>query len=563
MSGYIESTDRDQLFFPESLNGYITAENPVRLFDAFADSLDMGECGIKRAVPAAEGARGYDPRDMVKLFFYGYFNGLRSGRKLEKECERNVEVMWLIKKLTPDFRTICDFRKENAEGLKKIFKMFVRFCDNVGLYGKEYVSIDGSKFKAVNNKDRNFTLNKLDDRLEWIDNQIQGYLEELERNDGEEKDAREFSAEEIKERLEELKKRKGRYEGYGKRMEETGETQLSLTDPEARLMKFKEGMEVGYNVQTAVDGRNHLIAAFEVTDKGTDHGLLEEVAGAVKEAFNLKTIEAVADKGYQDTEDMRNCLEQGIIPNVIPNEGKDGFDLETEYEGKEISEAERNSVEAKDIQACLRAGVVPEAYKGIITEIKIEELRKTENPAKTSVCPYENEEEMKHRAAEGYFIRDREHNKVYCPGGKTLRLKSVKKNGASRYCNKLACKWCGNKCTKAKWKEVDFSGNEWEVVCKALGGKKPKQSSPAKRHRTVKKAVRFHFKVDRIKLDTRKCLSEHPFGTVKRSLSHSYLLLKGKIKTTGELSLCFMAYNMKRAINILGMSRLMSEFGCG
>jgi transposase len=184
MGSYIIGADRQQkILFPESVEEYIEAENPVRLFDGFVEALDMSGCGFNRALPAREGRPGYDPRDMLKLYIYGYFNKIRSSRKLEKEAGRNVELMWLVGKLVPDFRSIADFRKDNKKALKEVFREFNRFCDGLGLYTKEYISIDGSKFKALNAKDRNFTLSKLDDRLKRLDEHIEEYMGQLDSSD--------------------------------------------------------------------------------------------------------------------------------------------------------------------------------------------------------------------------------------------------------------------------------------------------------------------------------------------------------------------------------------------
>jgi transposase len=484
---------------------------------------------------------------------------------LEKETERNVELMWLIRKLRPDFRSIADFRKDNKEALKEVFQAFNRFCDSLGLYTKEYLSIDGSKFKAVNAKDRNFTLNKLDDRLKRLDEHIEEYMAQLDRRDEVETgDERQFSAQEIKEKLKALEERKNRYEGYREELERNGEKQVSLTDRESRLMKFSEGFNVGYNVQSVVDAGSHLIADFQVTNQGTDHGLLEQVAGEVKAAFGVQTLETVADKGYQDKEDMMGCLERGIIPHVHPRRGEDGFDLETVYEERQISEEQRTSREEEKIKECLRAGVIPEAYETVITRIDIVEKRSYpkagEEQAKEAAAAGDSPEGEQEKAREGFFVRNVERDLVYCPGGEILRLKSNKRSGAARYCNKLACKECQDKCTDSKFKEVDFLPGDTMVSCAAYGQsgewKQRQNRHGGPRGSAKTKVVRLHFKVDRRKLDTRKCLSEHPFGTIKRTLDSAYLLLKGIKKVTGELSLSFMAYNMRRAINMAGVGKM-------
>lgn len=566
---YKVGIERQQtILFPERVEDYIGPENPVRIFDAFVNGLDMFQCGFNRAAPSAEGRPPYDPRDLLKLYIYGYCNAVRSSRRLEKEAKRNLELMWLLNKLTPDFRTIADFRKDNRKALKEVFREFNRLCDTLHLYTKDYIAIDGSKFKAVNAKDRNFTQNKLDDRLKRIDCHITEYLLMLDTEDKEEGDPRQFSPKEIEEKVKGLRERKELYESYQQEMEKTGKKQLSLTDRESKLMKVADGgFNVCYNVQTAVDAGSHLVADFVVTDHPADSGLLETVATGMKEAFSLPIIETVADKGYPDKTDMMNCLEAGIIPHVFPAKGSDGFELETEYEEREIDEAQRNSIEVGDIKECLRAGVIPAVYSEVITKAEVVEKKlyarddTAEREAAVQGDAQTPEEDGQvEKALEGYFIRDLTKDVVYCPGGALLRAKSAKKNGEVRYCNKLACTNCKRRCTKSKYKEVDFKSGDTQIACAAYGqdGKeKAVKNRTGVKLRKTKKVVRLHFKVDRKKLDNRKCLSEHPFGTVKRALDSGYLLLKGTEKVTGELSLTFMAYNFKRAVSLLGAGRLL------
>lgn len=560
---YISGADRHQMvLFPESLDEYIGEDNPVRVFDAFVNSLNMEQCGFARSIPAVEGRPGYDPRDLLKLYIYGYFNKIRSSRSLAREARRNVELMWLLNKLAPDFRTISDFRKDNKKALKNVFKQFNRLCDKLKLYSKEYISIDGSKFKAVNAKDRNFTLNKLDDRLKRLDNQIDEYMMLMEKADAEEQDERTFTKEEIDKKMKCLRERKETYEGYRDELETTGEKQKSLTDPEAKLMKMQEGYGVAYNIQTAVDAQSHLIAGFEVTDHPTDHGLIEEVAAEVKYDFGLEHIEVAADKGYRDGKDLMNCLESGIIPNVFPTDGRVDIDLETEYEDIEISGEKKASRNAEDIRECLHAGIIPDIYKNIVTDIEVatktihEKVEAAEDETASMT-----EEEMIAKAEGGYFVRDLEKKRVYCPEGNILRQKSEKKDGSIRYCNKLACKNCFNKCTESKFKEAEFKPGKVMIECHGSGGKKDNNKSDKIKKtpgtKIIKKVVRLKFKPDRKKLDNRKCLSEHPFGTIKRTLDGSYLLLKGKEKVTGEIALSCMVYNMKVAINSTGVKKIL------
>jgi transposase len=582
--GYIKYLDRkDTFLFPERLDDYVSLENVVRLMDAFIDSLSLGELGFIRAVPAMDGRPGYDPKDLLKLYVYGYFYRIRSSRRLEKEVQRNIELIWMLGKIKPDFRTISDFRKDNRKSLKKVFKEFNSYCDNLGLYSKEYISIDGSKFRAVNSKDNNFTQSKLDDRLKRLDSQIEDYLTLLDSNDTDDSgknDERKFTAKELNDKIAALKERKEKYECIQNQLEASGTSQISLTDHESKLMKANNGgFDVSFNVQTAIDAGSHMIAGFEVTDHPSDHGLLKQVSQTVKDDFALKTIEATADKGYQDKTDMMNCLESGIIPNVIPPRGKDGFDLETVYEEKEISDEQKASVEENDLKETLRAGIIPDIYKDVITSIEVSEKTISIKENVQGEQRKLTDDEMKEEAATGKFVRNIEKNFVYCPCGQILRQKSEKGNGTIRYWNKLACTNCKNKCTESKFKTVDFSTgaidivcNKWEpknseqgvVACTSSAETDKETSNEDKKKCITKKetvkVVRLHLKVDQVKCANRKCLSEHPFGTIKRTLDSSYLLLKGKEKVTGELSLSFLAYNIKRAVNMLGVRKLMEAF---
>lgn len=304
-----------KVLFPDCIDEYVGEDAPVRFFNAFVDGLDMVSLGFERSVPNEMGCPAYDPRDLLKIYIYGYFYQVRSSRRLARECHCNIEVMWLVCKLTPDFRTISDFRKDNKKAITKVFKEFNKFCCGLKLFSKSYISIDGSKFKAVNAKDRNFTLNKLDDRIKRLDEHIALYMEELDACDNE--DSRKLSKDELQHKLETCEERKALYEGYRDKLETSGESQISLTDPDARLMKQNEGFGVCYNTQVAVDAESHLIAGFNVTNSPTDHGQLTEMASEVKGDYGSEILEATADKGYESPEDHAEALASGIVPNVM------------------------------------------------------------------------------------------------------------------------------------------------------------------------------------------------------------------------------------------------------
>jgi transposase len=562
---YKKGEDRRQrTLFPDCIDDYVGQDAPVRLIDAFIEHLDMEKLGFQRFVPADTGAPGYDPRDLMKLYVYGYYYEVRSSRKLARQCMINIEVMWLLSKLTPDFRTIADFRKDNKEAIEKTFKEFNRFCYSEDLFSKAFVSIDGSKFKAVNAKDRNFTLNKLDDRIARLDQNIDRYMEELDAYDAEE--GRKLSREELEHKLEVCKERKELYEGYRRQLEQSGEKQISLTDPDAKLMKANEGFCVGYNPQVAVDAESHMIAGFQMTNNPTDHGQITNVAGDVKKEYGVDILETTADKGYECPEDHANALASGIVPNVIQRDGSNTENVCYDYHEADITDEQKASVKPEDLKTCLEAGFIPDLYNGILTDAKICEVKSYEADIADSEVLAMSDEEMRAKAAEGFFIRDAERNLVYCPEGQLLRQKSIKRNGMIRYCNKLACQRCKNKCTTSDHKEVDFSKDKLIITAK---GYKPQDSSDddqdnprfskyRKRKSVIKKVVKYVLHLDENKMKQRMCLSEHPFGTLKRSLGQYYFLLKGFAKVTAEMAMFCLSYNMRRAINMKGVPALVA-----
>lgn len=546
------------LLFPEAIDDYVAGDSPVRLIDAFVESLNLEKLGFARVSPNDMGRSPYDPKDLLKILIYGYFYGARSSRRMERECKVNVEVMWLTGKLTPDHNTISEFRKNNVKCLKPMFKEFNKYCLKLNMFSLDYVSIDGSKFRAVNSKDRNFTLNKLDDRLKRLDEHIDEYLAALE--DADENDGRKLSRQELEDKLSKLQERKTRYEGYLRRLEESGDSQVSLTDPDAKLMKENNGFGVGYNVQTAVDAESHLIAGFQMTNHPTDHGMITSVASEVKQDLGLDSMEATADKGYQDPDDMASALEKGIVPNVIQNSGSSVVDIKYVYETAEVTDEQINSKEEEDIRTCLHAGVVPTCLAAVLSDARIEEVISIHREAVDSDILKMGPAEMIAKAREGFFVRDAERNLVYCPQGEILRQKSLKKNGNIRYCNKLACHRCKAKCTTAKFKEADFPK---DCLIKKVGGWNKDdtnddgtpQSKVVTKKRTV---VKYKLHLDEKKMDNRKCLSEHPFGTIKRTIGENFFLLRKMFKTEGEMALFCLAYNMRRAINIKSLNDLMA-----
>ena len=560
---YVKTCDRNQMMFC-SMDSFVDPESTARLIDAFVNSLDLQKYGVKEA--ATEGRPTYDPKGLLKLYIYGCRNEIRSSRKLQRACEVNIEVIWLMGGAKPDFRTISDFRKDNIDVLKKLFHEFNRRLAGAVEWG--FSSIDGSKFQANNSKNNNFTKNKLDDRIKWLDGHTDEYLRILKEMD-EEKDLDEdveLTRGLVEQKLKEAQERLERYRGYQKIMEETGASQLSLTDADARLMKNKNGFAVSYNPQTAVDSETHLIRNFEMTNQVTDHGLIGPTMDQIRKDSPDQVLEAVADKGYEDTNDMAECLDNGIIPHVITDDGKDGYEIEILYEE---AEADITSTKPNELKKALHSGQIPEAYKDVISDIKVENVRrKVSNDTSEEIkSPYGTPEAMKERAMQGYFVRDPERNLVYCPAGEILRQKCIKKGGQIRYANKNACRHCPNrnKCYHGKneWKEVDFTKDKLEKPCidwLKSEGRVPDSygvDKKGKSHYEMVKIVRFFLKPDIAKTSKRMCLSEHPFGTIKRSLGFTYFLLNGIKKVTGEFALFCLGYNIERAKKLLGFDKMM------
>ena len=561
---YIEAQDRNQIMMC-SLDSMVDSESIVRIIDKFVDGLDLESMGFKKAEAAVEGRPAYDPRCLLKLYLYGSRKKLRSSRRLEEACHVNVEAKWLMSGLEPDFRTISDFRKDNAKCLKKVFHEFNRKLAEA--LTKGFVSVDGSKFQANNSKDNNFTAAKLDDRIERLNRHTDEYLRQLaEMDEAEETTSGQITREEVERKLEAVEERLKKYKAYRDYMEEKGLSQISLVDHDARLMKSKDGFVVGYNVQTAVDSETHMVEDYLVTNHVTDHGLLGPAVAEIKKNAGETVVEAVADRGYHEPEDMAACLENGVIPNVILPDGKGNYELEIPYEG--MSDGTDGAEDPDRIRKRLRAGIIPEEYEGIIESAEVIEKKVyiKDEADEAATIPQGSAEEMKERAGEGYFVRDAGRNLVYCPAGEVLRQKSIKKNGDIRYANKAACRRCKdrNKCYKGKngWKEIDFNKDTMEKPCKdwleAEGKEIIKGEKKGKRgHYEVKKVVKLVFRPDQDKMGQRKCISEHPFGTIKRWMDAGYYLLCGKRKVDGETALMCLGYNLVRAMNLLGFKKMM------
>lgn len=319
MPRYIEGEHRKQTtLFPESLEEYITEDNPIRFVDAYIEHLDLHALGFERASPKDTGRPGYHPAVLLKLYVYGYLNRVQTSRRLERETHRNVELMWLLSRLRPDFKTIADFRRDNGLALKRVCREFIVLCRRLDLFDRELVAVDGSKFKGVNNKDCNFTPRRVAVQLKIIDEDISRYLTALDAYDLEEQSVAKVTAAGVQKKLKPLKQRKTTDENLQKQLEETGVPQISLTDPDTRAMATRKGGSkvVGYNLQTAVEPRHHFIVAHEVTNAVTDKRQFYNIANQARDALEVEELEVLADSGYYTGDEVRGCLEEGITPYV-------------------------------------------------------------------------------------------------------------------------------------------------------------------------------------------------------------------------------------------------------
>ena len=312
MSGFIEGEARTQAtLFPEILDDYIAEENAVRVIDVFIDSIDLSGMGFKTE-PKVTGRPAYYPATMLKLYVYGFLNRIQSTRRLEREAGRNVELMWLLGRLAPDFKTISDFRKNNTKAIRLVCRDFVMVCRKLDLFSDAFVAIDGSKFKAVNNRDRNFTRAKLKRRLEQIDESIDRYLAQMNSVDRQETTVAKDKSERLESKIAKLKKEIQRLNKIEEQLLASPDKQISLTDPDARSMITRGSGIVGYNVQTAVDTKHHLIVAHEVTNVGNDRAQLANMAMQAKEAMATDELIAVADRGYFNGKEIKACEDAGI-----------------------------------------------------------------------------------------------------------------------------------------------------------------------------------------------------------------------------------------------------------
>lgn len=474
MERYKERGNRNQLgFHLMSYEDMIDVEGPVRAIDAVVSQMDVSSLGFQYGQTASTGRKPYNPADMFKLYVYSYFNGIRSSRKIERECHRNIEVMWLINGLAPDFKTIADFRKNNKQAIQTAFCRFSLLCASLGLVGKEIVAIDGSKFRACNSANRYFNAGKVKRMLARYEEQAEKYLALLDMNDDSEQKnpLPKIQSNELHKKLAHIEKRVAELNEQLARIEMEGD--IALTDPESKKMPMPNGgYDVCYNVQTAVDSRNHLVVAVDIADSPLDKEQLFPMALKVKQEFGVERLQVVADRGYYSAKQFKQCAENGID------------------------------------------AIVPKPI----------------HPSKTQVVQFAKE----------YFHYDLDSDTYICPQGAILhhsKRRAASKTPEERYVNRDACRNCPQrqKCTTGEFRTIVEKPFE--------------RFSDAVDERTKKNP---HLVL------LRQCLVEHPFGSVKRGLGFTYFLTRGMDSVRAESCLHFLAYNLKRLVDILGVKGLMA-----
>ena len=471
---YIQGTNKYQIeLSPISLDDYIGEGSIVRLIEAFVNTLDMSQLGFLKSKLNKTGRPPFDPRMLLKLYIYGYLNRVRSSRRLHAETERNIEVMWLMDRLSPDARTICYFRKDNAKAIKKVYREFSKLCCKLELYGKELIAIDGTKVRANSSRHNIYTEEKVKKALIGLDEKIEKYMNKLNENDTEDSLDPRYTAKDITEIIESLSKKKRKLEDTLNHINENDGKAVSSVDTDARIMKQSgEGRshDACYNVQTAVDSKHKLIPDFKISTCSNDVGELSELTENVKEIMETNEIDVTADKGYYSADDIAQCEKNGTSC-YLPKVGDNNHAPDRNYDKK-------------------------------------------------------------------HFKYDKESDCYICPEGKILSTKQAIHEQAGVVCgyaygNKKACKTCAKRdlCTKNK-----------------RGNRTVRRSLNQDALDIVDERMRTRY--GRLKLNQRREMVEHPFGTVKKIWGYNQYLCRGVEMVEAEQSLAFLAYNFRRVINI-------------
>lgn len=472
---FIEGTDRQQTqLLPATLEDYVGPDHPVRFLDAFVNGLDLRAAGFQfpKENPQGRGRPAYHPAALLKLYLYGYGQQLRSSRRLETECRRNLEVIWLLRQLQPDFKTIADFRKDNAAAFKAVAREFTRLCRQLGLIGGQLLAIDGTKIKAQNAADQNWSQTKLDKQQAQLEARLEEYLQALEAADAQPEPLPAApSVAELKAKIARLQARQAQIQERLQTLAHTGETQLSATDPDSRTMKSHGHHVVGYNVQGAVDAQHHLLVTTEVTNSAADQGQLAPLAQAAQAEMPGDKPEVVADGGYYKSEDIKICQDLGLEPHLA----------------------------TVDNSPSERAGLYGKSD----------------------------------------FRYDAEQDVYHCPGGAPLhRRRQMEDKGriVFTYDHPKACAGCELKarCTAGAHRTV----SRWEHEARLERMAATVAAAPEK-------------------LAARKTLIEHCWGTVKWLLPGGFLV-RGKVKVGAEVSLAQFGYNLKRALAVVGLAKLLA-----
>jgi transposase len=474
MKRFIEGENRSQsTLFPESLDDYIAEDNAVRVVDAFVNKLDLKQLGFDRAEPSATGRPGYQPATLLKIYVYGYLNRLQSSRRLERESHRNVELIWLTGRLMPDFKTIADFRKDNRQAIRRVCMEFVGVCRELKLFSATLVAIDGSKFKAVNSRNKNFTKKSVKRRLQKTQANIDRYLAKLDAVDREEPEIREVTAAQLKQQIASMEAKMEALKAHEAEVEAHPDSQVSLTDPDARsMMKAGGGGSVSYNVQTAVDSKHHLIGAHEVTNAPSDRRQLASMAKQARTALDAEDLTVIADPGY--------------------------------YKGEEIVE-------------CYDAGITALVPKTDTTNRK-----------------------AKGQYTKADFTYDAKSNEYVCPAGErlTYRFDSIESGKTLWVYMTYECSSCPlqSKCTTSSAKRI----KRWE-------------------HEHRLETAEAELKKNPDAMRQRKRLVEHPYGTIKHWMGSTHFLMRRLPNVQAEMSLHVLTYNLRRAINVLGVPKILEQ----